>query len=85
METMNISLPSALKEFVDAQVNAGKFGTASEYVRQLIREDLQRQEREEIDRKLIDAIDSGSTPLAPEDWQQLRVEVRRRATQRATK
>jgi antitoxin ParD1/3/4 len=82
METMNISLPPALKEFVDAQVDAGKFGTVSEYVRQLIREDLQRKEREEIDRKLMEAIEGGTTPLTAADWQQLREEVRRRASKR---
>ena len=67
-----------------AQVSAGRFGTVSEYVRQLIRGDLLRKEREEIDRKLMEAIDSGSTPLTSEDWQQVREEVRRRAAQPAS-
>lgn len=43
MTTMNISLPESLKEFVDEQVAARGFGTSSEYVRQLIRRDLDRQ------------------------------------------
>jgi antitoxin ParD1/3/4 len=34
---MNISLPSAIKFFVDEQVNLGSYGTSSEYVRELIR------------------------------------------------
>ena len=33
MSTMNISLPDALKSFVDAQVSEGGYGTSSEYVR----------------------------------------------------
>ena len=85
METMNISLPPALKEFVEAQVNTGNFGTVSEYIRQLIREDQERRLREQIDRKLLEALDGGTTPLTAEDWQTLRVEVRRRASQRAKK
>ncbi len=39
---MNISLPEALKSFVDEQVNSRGFGTSSEYVRELIRKDLER-------------------------------------------
>jgi len=33
MATMNISLPDALKAFVDQQVQSRGFGTGSEYVR----------------------------------------------------
>jgi antitoxin ParD1/3/4 len=36
---MNISLPSALKAFVDGHVAEGHYATASEYVRELIRND----------------------------------------------
>ena len=40
---MNISLPEALKSFVDEQVSGGVYGTSSEYVRALIRQDQERQ------------------------------------------
>lgn len=43
MSTMNISLPDSLKSFVDEQVATRGFGTSSEYVRELIRKDLDRQ------------------------------------------
>ena len=43
MATMNISLPEALKSFVDDQVGARGYGTSSEYVRELIRKDRDRQ------------------------------------------
>ena len=43
MSTMNISLPEALKSFVDDQVTAGSYSTSSEYVRELIRKDQDRQ------------------------------------------
>ena len=43
MSTMNISLPETLKAFVDQQINARGFGTSSEYVRELIRKDQDRQ------------------------------------------
>lgn len=41
---MNISLPDGLKDFVDAQVGTRGFGTSSEYVRELIRKDQDRQQ-----------------------------------------
>ena len=43
MSTMNISLPDALKSYVDEQVSERGYGTSSEYVRELIREDQDRQ------------------------------------------
>ena len=43
MTTMDISLPEALKSFVDDQVSARGYSTSSEYVRELIRKDRDRQ------------------------------------------
>ena len=43
MTTMNISLPETLKSFVDEQVVERGYGTSSEYVRELIRKDQDRQ------------------------------------------
>jgi antitoxin ParD1/3/4 len=43
MATMNISLPDTLKSFVDEQVSGRGYGTSSEYVRELIRKDRERQ------------------------------------------
>ncbi len=43
MQTMNISLPEPLKEFVDEQVNSGRHSSASDYVRELIRDDARRK------------------------------------------
>jgi antitoxin ParD1/3/4 len=42
MSTMNVSLPEAMKSFVDEQVVERGYGTSSEYVRELIRRDQQR-------------------------------------------
>jgi antitoxin ParD1/3/4 len=40
---MNVSLPDALKQFVDRQVAEHGYGTSSEYVRELLRREQQRQ------------------------------------------
>jgi len=62
MTTMNISLPDALKSFVDEQVSGRGYGTSSEYVRDLIRKD---QERQRLRRLLEDG--ASSPPAAPAD------------------
>lgn len=39
---MNISLPEALKSFVDTQVSDGDYTSSSEYLRELIRKEQDR-------------------------------------------
>lgn len=43
MTSLNISLPEALKKYVEGQVASGDWGTPSEYVRELIRQDKERR------------------------------------------
>ena len=42
MTTMNMSLPSDLKSFVESQVNDGNYGSAREYLCNLIQQDYDR-------------------------------------------
>ena len=44
MATMNVSLPDAMKDWVESQARGSRYGNASDYVRDLIRRDQQRQE-----------------------------------------
>jgi antitoxin ParD1/3/4 len=76
MTTMNISLPEAMKRFVEEQVKSGGYGTASEYVRMLIREAQLRAARQELDAKLLEGLDSGpAAPMTREDWDELKRRV----------
>ena len=59
---MNISLPDALKAYVDEQVPERGYGTSSEYVRELIRRDRDRQYLRAL---LLDG--ASSAPTAPAD------------------
>jgi antitoxin ParD1/3/4 len=43
MSSLNISLPEALKEYIEDQVNSGDWSTPSEYIRELIRQDKERR------------------------------------------
>ncbi len=66
--SMNISLPESLREFVDAQVSKGGFSSASEYVRQLIRE---AQDHATVETKLLEAIERGGKgELNADYWRQ---------------
>jgi len=58
MTTMNVSLPEKMKEFVDRRVEAGGYQTVSEYVRDLIRKDIERLETERLDALLLEGIRS---------------------------
>ena len=59
MSTMNISLPDALKAFVDQQVSVRGYGTSSEYVRELIRRDQDRQQLQAL------LLAGAASPLGP--------------------
>jgi antitoxin ParD1/3/4 len=43
MTSLNISLPEVLKAYVEGQVATGDWGTPSEYIRELIRQDKERR------------------------------------------
>ena len=77
MSTMNISLPDSLKAFVDEQVSERGYGTSSEYVRELIRQDADRLRLRGL---LLDG--AASAPAAPADalyFESLKKRVRRHA------
>lgn len=42
MATMNISLPDAMKQWVEQQGRSGHYSNSSDYVRDLIRRDYER-------------------------------------------
>lgn len=74
MSTMNISLPEALKTFVDDQVSGRGYGTSSEYVRELIRKD---QDRQQLKSLLLEGAQSPQEePAGPAYFENLRSQVR---------
>ncbi|SIS91311.1 type II toxin-antitoxin system ParD family antitoxin [Phaeovulum vinaykumarii] len=44
MATMNVSLPDPMKAWVEARTQDGRYSNASDYVRDLIRRDQDRQQ-----------------------------------------
>lgn len=76
MATMNVSLPDPMKAWVEEQAKGGKYGNASDYVRDLIRKDQDRQSKIAQFQKLIDeGLESG---LSTRTMEELLAEARSR-------
>ena len=76
MQTMNISLPDQLKEFIDEQVGSGRYSSVSEYVRELVRNDERRKAQERLEEMLMQGIQSGEpTEMTRQDWDDVRREA----------
>ena len=83
MNTMNIALTAKLKEFVQREVRRRGYSSVSEYVRELIRGEQERQAIAALETEILKGLDSGpSTPMTKADWQDIRTEVRRRTAAR---
>ena len=57
MSTMNISLPDTMKAFIDEQVATKGYSTSSEYMRDLIRREQDRQHLRQL------LLDGAASPL----------------------
>jgi antitoxin ParD1/3/4 len=65
MATMNVSLPEPMKAWVEQQTRSGRYGNASDYVRELIRKD---QDRRAAIETLQAAITEGLASGEPRDF-----------------
>lgn len=73
MSTLNISLPETMHSYVEAQVEQGMYGSTSDYIRTLIREDQKRRAQEELEARLLAALESVNFREAtPEFFDRLR-------------
>ncbi|NKB75786.1 MAG: type II toxin-antitoxin system ParD family antitoxin [Gammaproteobacteria bacterium] len=60
MATMNISLPSPMRDWVKTQTQNGQYANSSDYVRDLIRKDQQRAEKlESLQQAITQGLQSG--------------------------
>ena len=68
MTTMNVSLPAAMKSWVEAQSRSGRYSNASDYVRDLIRKDQEQAAKiAELQRLIDEGIDSGVSDRSADD------------------
>ena len=83
MQTMNISLPDPMKQYVEERVSAGDYSSASEYVRELVRADQKRHAKEELEQILLNSMNSGDPfEVTPEMLEDVKQKLRVRAAQR---
>jgi len=75
MQSMDISLPDPLKQFVDTQIAQGRYSSASEYMRELIRADERLKAEEQLEAKLLEGLNSPESELKGEDWKEIRKEA----------
>ncbi|MFZ0743713.1 MAG: hypothetical protein WAM85_04865 [Terracidiphilus sp.] len=66
MTSLNISLPDPLKAYVEDRVASGDFGTPSEFIRALIRQDKEIR-RSRVETELLDALQSKELLISPEE------------------
>lgn len=84
MTTMNISLPDEMRAFVEEQLKTGGYSTASEYVRELIRNAQKAKAEARLEALLLEGLDSGEpVEVTPEFWKERYAELERRVQARA--
>jgi antitoxin ParD1/3/4 len=65
VKSINISLPDAMRTYVEEQVANGGYSTVSEYFGELIRQDQKRKAKERLEAMLLEGLDSGTaTPMS---------------------
>lgn len=78
--SMNISLPTPLKDFVKERVEEEHYSNPSDYVRVLIREDQKRRDEKKLEDMLLEGVRSGSRELTSKNWAELKKDILARIT-----
>ena len=81
MTTLNISLPYNLREWIDARIKKGDYSSASDYMRDLIRNDQKKYVH--LDEVLLEGINSGdSSEVTPAFWEKKHHQLKSRLNSR---
>ena len=77
MATMNISLPDRMKSWVEESVGTGRYANASDYVRDLIRRDRERDlGLAQLQEMITEGFESGESDQSIDDiWQDVKQEL----------
>lgn len=68
MATMNVSLPDAMKDWVEGRAATGRYSNASDYVRDLIRRDQERADKlAALQQRIEEGEESGASDLSAAD------------------
>ena len=80
---MSISLPKEMKEHIKKWAKEGHFGTPSDYMRSLVREDMRREEQERLEQALLQGLNSGKgVAYGTKEWTAFKKGVLARITKK---
>jgi antitoxin ParD1/3/4 len=76
---MSISLPEQMKKSVQEVAKKDYYGTPSDYVRSVIRDDLKRRDQRKLEQMLLEGLHSGKgSEMTKEEWSKLKHEAHTR-------
>lgn len=81
MNRLTISMPEPMNDYVESQINTGRYGNVSEYFRDLVRRDQDRREVAILElRALLDKAEASgiSKRTIPEIMEAARAEARQK-------
>lgn len=77
--SLNVSLPEDLREYIEVLIKEQGYSTASEYLRELIRNDQRRRAIEKLEALALEGLASGKLIEAtPEYWRKKHRDFARR-------
>ena len=86
LTTINVSLPVSMRAYLEQRVKQDGYASISDLVRALVRDDQKRKTQEELEQRLLSALDSGeATPMTPADWAEIKDAVKTKVAARAKK
>ncbi len=86
LTTINVSLPVQMRAYIEERVKADGFGSISDLIRALVRDDQVRRAQQELERRLLAALEGGeATPMTAADWDDIKQAVKSKIAARAKK
>jgi Arc/MetJ-type ribon-helix-helix transcriptional regulator len=80
--TVSITLPPALREWVQSQIAVRGFETPSELIRDMIRREREKTLRFQVDKRLEEALQTPVSAMIDQDWDDIRRRGRKLATRK---
>ena len=73
MTHLTISLPEAVKAYVDGQISNGNYGSADEFLTALIEREQERQAKQKVNAMLRSTLQKNQTTEATDEWWEQRI------------
>lgn len=78
MATLNVTLSDSMCTYLEEQIAKGKYGTPSDYIRELIGRDQAERVKRNLLAKLEESLDSPAKEMVSNEWLEIREEGLRR-------